>query len=305
MKRVFALSIAALILSVFSMQAAPNLKLNLEKGKEYKIKSTTSQTMSMTMNGAQMNTDVTSMNAIKFIPESLETDYILVRVSFDSIISNVNNPYKTVKINSNKPGSPKNPDDIMSNAMAVLVKNPLEVKLSYSGKILEVINLKAVFDTILKQLDSLPETAKGQMKMAVEMAFNLDMFKMMIESPINYLTGNPINQGDKWESKFTIKPNGMELLIGTKYKCKNIENNQAGLTGDVTIESPENAVMNMNGMQIPFDMRGMGTTDISVDLNTGWIIKCKTKQKMQGSMTFNGNAMPMEIESKTETEAVK
>jgi len=305
MKKLIILSITVLVVTVLSMQAAPNLKLNLEKGKEYKIKSSTLQTMSMNMNGTQMITEVTNMNAFKYLPESLETDYILVRVSFDSLISNVNNPYKSVKINSNKPGDPKNPDDLMSNVMASLVKNPLEVKLSYSGKVLEIMNLKAISDSAIKQLDSLPEATKAQMKPAVEMAINLDMLKMMIESPINYLSDKPINQGDKWESNYSIKPNGMELIIGIKYKCKNIADNHADLTGDVTIESPENGVMSMNGMQIPFDMRGLGTTDISVDLSTGWLIKSKTKQKMQGSMTFNGNAMPIEIELKTETEGIK
>ncbi len=305
MKKLFILSIASLFLLGSSMQAASNLKLNLEKGKEYKIKSSSLQTMTMTMNGTQINTDVNSVNVIKYLPEKLDADYMLVRVSFDSIVSNVNNPYKTIKTNSNKPGNPKNPDDLMSNVMATLVKNPLEVKLSYAGKVLEIINLNAVSDSIFKQLDSLPEASKTQMKPAVEMAVNSDILKMMIESPINYLLDKPVNTGDKWESNYTIKPNGMELLIGINYKCKNIANNQADLSGDITIESAENGVMNMNGMQIPFDLRGLGTTDMTIDLATGWLIKGKSKQKMQGSMTFNGNPMPMEIESKSETEGIK
>lgn len=305
MKKLFILSIASLFLLGSSMQAASNLKLNLEKGKEYKIKSSSLQTMTMTMNGTQINTDVNSVNVIKYQPEKLDADYMLVRVSFDSIVSNVNNPYKTIKTNSNKPGNPKNPDDLMSNVMATLVKNPLEVKLSYAGKVLEIINLNAVSDSIFKQLDSLPEASKTQMKPAVEMAVNSDILKMMIESPINYLLDKPVNTGDKWESNYTIKPNGMELLIGINYKCKNIANNQADLSGDITIESAENGVMNMNGMQIPFDLRGLGTTDMTIDLATGWLIKGKSKQKMQGSMTFNGNPMPMEIESKSETEGIK
>lgn len=305
MKKLFlSIVIAAFVCSV-TIFAAPILKLNLEKGKEYKIKTTSSQTMAMNANGMQMNTEVNSSTGIRYLAESLETDYLLVKVSFDSIITNVNNPYKSIKINTNKPGNQKNLDDLMSFVNLVLVKNPLEVKMSYTGKVIEILNIKAVTDSAMKQLDSLPEPSKSQMKPAVEMTIGADMLKVIIESPLAYLSGNAIVSGDKWESKITIKRNGMELSIGTKYKCKSISDNKAELTGDVVIECPENAVMSMNGNQIPYEMRGMGTTEASVDLSTGLIIKSKGKQKMQGSMTFNGSAMPMDIDAKIEVEAVK
>ena len=305
MRKTIVLFAVTLFMSLTSIEGAPVLKLNLEKGKEYKLKSTNLQTMDMTMNGAQILTEISNTSSARYLAESFEADYLLVRVTFDSIISNVSNPYKSSKINTNKPGNPKKPDDLMNNVMLTLVKNPLEVKMSYIGKVIEILNLKAISDSIMKQLDSLPEATKAQMKPAVEMSTNQDMLKMMIESPMSYLSGNAISSGDKWESKYTIKPNGMELTIDTKYKCKSISDNKAELTGDIAIESPDNGVMNMNGAQIPFEMRGMGTTEVSVDLNTGLIIKSKGRQKMQGSMTFNGNAMPLSIESKFEAEVVK
>jgi hypothetical protein len=298
------LAVAALISSITS-GAAPILKLNLEKGKEYKLKSTSSQTVEMTMNGTQILTEVNNTSSVKYLVDSIEANYMILKITFDSIITNVKNPYKSSKINTNKQGNPRNPDDLMNNVMRALVKNPMKVKMSYSGKVIEIINLKAITDSAMKQMDSLPEATKGQMKPAVEGAVSMDMLKTMVESPFGYLSGNMISSGDKWEAKNTIKPNGMELSIDTKYKCKSLTNNNAELTGDVAIESPENAVMTMNGMQVPYELRGMGTSEVKVDLNTGWIIKSQGRQKMQGSMTFNGNAMPMNIETKFEAEAVK
>jgi len=304
MKKLMLLLSVAIFVTSVSLKAAPLLKLNLEKGKEYKLKSSNVQTVEMTMNGSQFVTEVSNFSSVKFLADSLKTDYMIVKITFDSIISSVKNPYKNSKINTNKPGNPKNPDDLMTNVMIVLVKNPMKVKLSYSGKIIEILNLKAISDSAMKQIDSLPEATKTQMKPAVESAISLDMLKMMVES-FGYLSGNMISSGDKWEAKNTIKPNGMELSIDTKYKCKSITNNNAELTGDIAIESPENGVTTMNGMQVPYDLRGMGTSEVTVDLNTGWIIKSKGRQKMQGSMTFGGNAMPMNIESNFEAEAVK
>jgi sRNA-binding regulator protein Hfq len=305
MKKTCLTLIAATCFAILNIQATTNLKLNLEKGKEYKINSTTIQNMVMTVNGMQMNTDVNSFNAITYLPDSLGKEYMIVKVTFDSVISNVNNPYRPMKINSNKPGDKKSPENLMSNVWSTLSKNPLIVKLSYTGKVIDIRNLNAIMDSVSKQLDSLPETMKPQMKGAVDNALSFDVLKMIVESAMSYLNDQPINSGDKWESKYTIKPSGMELSITTKFKCKNIENNQANISGDVLIESPENAVMNMGGQQAPFDLRGMGTSEMSVDLNTGLVIKGKMKQKMQGSMTIQGNPMPMNIESTTEIEAIK
>jgi hypothetical protein len=305
MKKITVILSVAVFFSMSAMGAAPILKLNLEKGKEYKIKSSNLQTTEMTMNGTQILTEVSNVSSVRYLVESQEADYMLVKVSFDSIISSVNNPYKSTKINTNKPGNPKNPDNLMGNVMHVLVKNPLQVKMSYSGKVIEIINLKAVIDSALKQLDSLPEATKSQMKSSVEMAVGQDNLNMMVESPFGFLSGNKISAGDKWDAKFTIKPGGMELSIDTKYKCKSISEGKAEITGDIAIESPENGVMSMNGMQMPYELRGMGTNEVTVDLSTGWIVKSKGRQKMQGSMTFNGNSMPMNIESKSESEAIK
>jgi hypothetical protein len=143
------------------------------------------------------------------------------------------------------------------------------------------------------------------MKSTIEGSIGLDMIKVMLESPVSYLSGNKIFVGDKWESKFVTKPQGMELTIITNYKCKSIADSKAELAGDVVIESPENGIMNAMGTKSPYELRGMGATESTIDLNTGWIIQSKGRQKMQGSITFAGNAAPMEIEATFETEAVK
>jgi hypothetical protein len=304
MKKTLIILLTAVLMSFSATKAATILKLNLEKGQTYKLKSVSQQTITQTMNGMQMNIETNNTAVLEFLPEALETDYMLVRVKFDSILSNMNMPMQSIKINTNKPGNLKNPGDLMNNVMSVLVKNPLEVKFSYTGKVIQIINAAAIHDSALRMLDSLPEASKTQMKPIVEMTVNEDALKSMIVL-FSYFPDKPVEPGDKWETSVTIIPRGMELITSTKYKLKNITDGQAIINGDVTIESAENAVMNVNGMQMPFEMRGMGTSELTIDVKTGWIVNSKSKQKLQGSITFNGNAMPMDIESTSETEAIK
>ena len=306
MKKTILLFATAILIALSSTSfAATILKLNLEKGKSYKVKSTTQQTIDISANGMQMNIEINSISAISLTPKSIEADYFIAQVKFDSIVTNMSMPQGSMKMNSNKPGNPNNPMEIGGFAMYHLCKNPLEVKMSYSGKVIEIINIKAVNDSINKVVDLLPESSKGQLKPSIEAMASESALKSMIEAITAYLPEKPVDKGDKWESKSALKPNGMELNVTTTYKLKSIVANQAELSGDAVIESGADGTMNMNGMKIPFEMRGISSSELTIDPQTGWIIKGKTKSKLQGSVTFGGNASPMGISGTTEIEAVK
>lgn len=304
-KSLLSLAIAVVIALSSTCFAATTLKFNLEKGKSYKVKTTSQQTIAMTVNGMQMNMEIKNISVTSLSPKSLEKDYFIAQVKFDSIVNDMSMPQGTMKMNSNKPGDPKNPMEVGGFAMFHLCKNPLEVKLSYSGKVLEIVNIKAINDSLNKVIDTLSEPTKGQLKSVIEMMASESALKSMIEVLTAYLPEKAVDKGDKWESKTILKPSGMEFQVITNYKLKSITVNQAELSGDAVIESSADGTMNMNGMKIPYEMRGISSSESTIDPQTGWVIKGKSKSKLQGSMTFGGNASPMEINGTSEIEAIK
>jgi len=77
MKKIL-LSITAILMG-FSVlaQNGTNLKLNLEKNKVYRLKSTSEQTISQTMNGIPQNTNVTANSVVSRKMTDAAADFII------------------------------------------------------------------------------------------------------------------------------------------------------------------------------------------------------------------------------------
>ena len=276
--------------------------MNLEKDKTYSILSISENNISQTMNGMQMDMTNKSVSKISFAVVSKEADYMLVKVTFDSVASEMNMPGRNISTSSVKPGDPKNPDEFMNTAFYILSRNPLDVKISYIGKIIEILNAKPTLALVATSLDSLPQVSQMQMRPMLEMILNEASLKSMVETIICYFPEN--GETDNWSTKMSVSAQGMTLAINSKYKIKEQKGNEIIITGESTIEPAGDGRMKMNGMDLTFEMRGMGNGELNIDANSGWIINGKSKQRMKGSVTANGMNIPMEIESKIEYKKV-
>jgi hypothetical protein len=299
-KAILTLAIICLVAFMNISLAAIPLKLNLQKEKTYTIKSVSLQTMTMSFNGMQINMDMTNSSTTSFTPLLFEENYCLITVKLDSISTEITSPQGSIKMNSNKPGNPKNQMEIGSVIFNKLCKSSLIVKMSYTGKIIEITNIASITDSINQLLDSIPSATRMQIKPTIDGIIGASALKSTIEVLTSYLPENAIEIGDKWESKSNLTPNGMNLNVTTKFKLKELNVNQALIMGDATIESIPDGTMNMNGMKIPYNLRGMNSSEQTIDINSGWIIKGTTKSRLQGTMEINGNETPIEISGKTE-----
>lgn len=294
--------VASACLFAVCLNAQTELKLKLEKGKTYSAITKSEQTMNQSMNGMQMVIVINSTSSMSFTPTSLEDGFMNVDVKIDSMVTSVDMPGRKMITNSNKPGNPKNPEEVMSTVMNQVCQNIIKAKMSYTGKIIEFTNVKDIAASALKAFDSVPEPTKSQMKPMAEMMVSESTLKSSIETITAYFPQNTVKVGDKWEGKLTISAGGMTLLITNNYKLKAIDGNIATIAAEAAIEPGGNGKMNMNGMQLDFEIRGMGSNDLTIDTTTGWIVKAKGKQRMQGNISFSGNSMPLEIEGKSEVE---
>jgi hypothetical protein len=169
---------------------------------------------------------------------------------------------------------------------------------------MEISNIKAVADSVMMGTDSV----QGPAKMALVQAKSItseSSLKGMIEGITSYVPNKQINIGDKWASTLSISNGGINLLTTTDFKLKKISDNHAEISGDATIEPiAGGAPLEVNGMQISYDLRGLGKSTLTVDTKSGWVIKHNIKTHMQGNMGIKGQGqdmeMPMEIEGKTD-----
>jgi hypothetical protein len=163
------LSLVTLLFSVSIVaQNSVDLKMNLEKNKVYRFSSASEQTIIQTVNGNQQTIDSRTNYTVSIKMIDATADFMVTEVRFDTLISNTNSMGKTVNISSANEGDIKSAETaaVMSYIMNRLSKNSLYTKMDFTGKVLEIVNLKMLADIIMKDTSSI--TLTGQMALAVK-----------------------------------------------------------------------------------------------------------------------------------------
>ena len=288
MKTLVTTAIALLIGSTMIAQTA-NLKFNLEKNKTYRVKANTVQSTSYSGGGMQQNINVNSTMYFSLKALSADADNFQAEVKFDSIIFSMTMPTMKIEINSAKDGNIKSPD--ISTALGSLFhrlsSNTFAVKMAYTGNIIEISNYQTIADNILQGVDSLQGQAQMMQAQAKGM-FTEPALRGMIEAVTAYLPGKEVKEGDKWVSVFSQSGMGATMQTTNNLKLKKISGKQAEITGDATIEPTGGAAS---------DVRGVSKSSLTIDVNSGWIIKGSSKQHSQGTM---GGQATIESDGTTE-----
>ena len=85
------------------------------------------------------------------------------------------------------------------------------------------------------------------------------------------------------------------VTINTKTTLKSVDGNVATLDIEGSISSPEEAVMEMNGIKIKVSLNGdvKGVTKVNKD--TGWMISSEIKQNLAGEIEATGMKIPLTL----------
>jgi hypothetical protein len=310
------LSITALLFSVSLMaQTGISLKMNPEKNKVYRFSSVSEQTIVQTVNGNQQTIDSKSHDAVSIKMIDATADFMIAEVHFDTLISVTNTMGKTINITSISEGDIKSAEtaDVMSCFKNRLSRNAVYAKIDYTGKVLEIVNLKMLSDVILKDTSSL--TLTGQVRSAVktqlESTVSDNTLKTMIESFTHYLPGKQVSAGDNWNVTLRTNSGGMILDIVTSYHLDGVNGNSANVTAQSDIKAAENAgPMVTGGATITYDdLKGLSKSNMVIDIRTGLLIEDKEKTHIAGNLGVSGPGfsiqMPMDINSESKVIAMQ
>lgn len=298
--------ISSVFLSLFGIslmaQAPVNLKLNLEKGKVYTIKSTSKQALQQTANGQQFNVDVYSNTVVSYKVLKQENDIMDIELKFDTIASKISSAMFNKETNSAKPAG----DDPLEKIMNKVSKNKIIAKISTSGKFIDFVNYPKFRDNVMFILDSIPATKRDQAKLQAEGIVKESAVKSMIEPLFAYLPEKAVKTGDTWETTYLRIASNVSLVCLNSFTLKGVENNMATVSGKSEIESMPSTDP---AAQMSQDLKGTMTFDGTTDLKTGLALKSTAKGHIEGSITMknNGNEMkiPMKMDSESETIMLK
>jgi hypothetical protein len=294
------------ILMGFSVlaQSGTTLKLNLEKNKVYRLKSSSEQTISQTINGMQQNTNVTSISVVSIKMMDASADFLVAEFRFDTLKTITNAMGKIVNINSANDGNIASTEagDVMTAIMNRLSKNPLYVKMDYTGKVLELVNAKMLSDILLKDTASITGESAPVIKMQIVNMTSQKALISMAEVFTHNLPGKQVTQGDKWDITETMNSGGMSLDIITTYSLEGIKDNTANLAADMTIQASPNAEpLSYGPAKVMYDeLKGMGKSEVSLDTRTGLLIQNSSKTHLAGNLNISVQGMnlqmPMEMD---------
>lgn len=278
-------------------QTSVDLKLNLEKGKVYTIKSTSKQVIQQTASGQQFALDVYSNRVVSYKVLQQENDVMDIELKFDTIASKISSPMFNKETNSAKPGN--EPLEKIMNKMSSYM---LIAKISTAGKFIDFVNYGKYKDSIMFVIDSIPATKRDEARKQADVLLKESAVKSMVEPFFAYLPDKTVKIGDTWETSFISTANDVSSVILNSYTLKGVENNLATVSGKSEIESMPS---NDPSAQMSQELKGTSTFEGTLDITTGLVLKSTENGHFEGTTTVknNGNEIKvqMQIDSQSET----
>jgi hypothetical protein len=257
----------------------------------------------------QQTLETKSFNVMSVKPLSVDGNSINAEIKFDTIGFTNNMP--PMDVSSSKPGNLSSSDAnmVMNLILNRFSKSPILVKLSNTGKVLGISNIKAITDSVLAGVDTLKGESIFMVKLQARNMLSEESLKGMIEMNTAYLPGKMVQNGDKWDAQVKISSNGIGIIINSNYKLKKITGNQAEIKGEVTNEPASSEPVEIGEAQITYNARGLGEVNLLVDTITGWIIKGTSRTHAQGNIGVNYQGQEfdgtIEVDVNSETAAVQ
>jgi len=287
MKTIFTSLFFILLSFLLVAQTPVNLKLNLEKGKVYMIKSTSEQTIQQTASGQQIALDVKSNRVVSYKVLGLENEVMDIELAFDTIASKISSPVYNKETNSAKPGS-----EPIEKVLNKLSTTKLIVKISTAGKFVGIVNYGKFKDNVMFVIDSIPASRRDEARKQAEMLLKESALKSMVEPFFAYLSEKAVKIGDSWETSFISTSNDMSSVMLNSFTLKGVENNLASFTGTSEMESMPS---NDPTAQMSQEIKGTSTFEGTIDLASGLTLKRTETGHFEGNTIMKNNGEEMKI----------
>ncbi len=289
--KIVLLSVAVVFLCSYSSTPI-EIKLNLEKGKEYTQNSTSILTTKIGFtDGRTMDMPITIAGMMSFIVEDESDTAYLVEVKYKKLSMTMKMPQGILMTFDSE-----NADDIMSKSFKGIVDNPFKVILLKSGRVSSV-DMSAFWDKFDSSLEWLPLVQKEQVFEQTKQAYGEKAFKGSFEQVFAFLPEKPVDKGEKWHAQIELNAN-FPATMNSEYKLGKVAKDYLTITGTSNISTnglQEAMTQSSDGELMKYNLTGTSTSNIKIDKNTGWVIEATIKQTLKGKSIIGVVEMSMEM----------
>jgi len=284
MRKFFNLILVSIILTSCQAQQT-ELKLSLEKGKEYKQITDSKATIIQDINGQKMNMEMTIKGSMTYLVKVVNENDYEMEVKYERLSMTMQLPQGTMEFSSEK----NDEQDVFSMILAEMKNSPFQITMTKSGKITEVKNIELLFESAFSKFSQIPENQMAQIKAQLMKAYGEEAFKGSIEMVTAIYPDKSVVKGESWEIKTKLE-SGMSADMTTTYQYTENNSDYYLIVGDSKIATADkDAYIESNGMPMKYDLTGNMSSEIKVDKTSGWIIEAKINQDIKGDVYIKGN----------------
>lgn len=285
MKKTTLYIIPLLLFFATTTKAQQRLQLNLTKGATYQQVTGNNASIVQEIMGQSIEITVNVNSVMSFtVLEASKNDYDM-QVTFESMKLSMGSLQGQMDFDSENPKE----NDAFSQVMAGVIGESFNIKMSKTGKVLEISGVEAMWESAFSD-QNVPAAEQAQIMTQLNQTYGGDAIKGNIEMVTAIFPEEKVNKGDQWTNEVNIN-SGMKGIAANTYTYEGTEDSQHLISGKGSITTDaENSTINTNGLELTMDLNGTMDTNISLDITTGWIVQATINQKIDGNAVMAGNA---------------
>lgn len=265
------------------------LKLNLEQGKTYLMGYQTDMKMNQKIMGMSIDVKMKiDMDLLfKTIGYDKDSNYIM-ETTYQSMNYKMNAQGQDIEFGTETIAK----DSTMNKVFNAFKGKSFTITFNKFGKIINVQGIDSIMTTFFNDNYYTDSTKINEIKELFGKNFGEESIINNFSSFFGYFPEKEVSIGEKWNNNTTIKTM-FALNIDNEYQLIDNKNDlyNIGIQSNIKTDS-KNSTMEVQGMQMKFEMKGTQTGYIKLDQKTGWIKESEIKQKIAGDARMSKSEIP-------------
>ena len=281
----FTLTFGLVILFTYSFAQRYRPSLNLTINETYYLATASTSTSVQGVYGRENRVDVSVAMRLAFNVTAVQDTIYLMEGSYQSIDLRITMADTTIKMTTVTSGKLDTPSLMLSK----LINKPFALSMSRSGKVKSVTGINEIITGAVNSLQIRDSTKNQQVKSQFGQSFGENAIRGILEHGLVVFPDKPVSKNDSWTVGIELAaPYAMKQQ--TVYRLFDDSGSVYEVYGDGTMSSDTTAKpLQVNGLQMKYELTGTTLTDFKVNKATGWISEIKERQWISGNMQILDN----------------
>lgn len=271
------------------------LEYSLSEGSVFMIKQNATQVITQELDGAKHELTNTIDGILEFRVLAQQEDSYQIALTFKDLnllmTSSIQGELMNVKAKE------VSEDDVQSQIFNSLLNNPVQMTLSKTGDIIEVIGGDSLVVKMANASGLKDDFSKNMMKKSLEKEFGSEALSNNYKQMTFIYSEKKVNVGDTWENEYSGKLNAKNT-----WTLDGVTETNATITGKADV------IMNIAEPTTTMKLNGTQETKITTDILSGFIIKMQVEGFSEGTSTMTQMGeleIPTSIKSTITYELIK